>query len=72
MCKLLEKESKLKFYEVCLKDFEHLKEFLISAPIIVAPDRTSPFKVMCNASGITVGAVLGQCKEKTFSSYLLC
>ncbi|GJX93057.1 reverse transcriptase domain-containing protein [Tanacetum coccineum] len=40
--------------------FETLKLKLTQAPILVAPDRDLPFKIMCDASDFTVGAVLGQ------------
>ncbi|PHT24414.1 hypothetical protein CQW23_35844 [Capsicum baccatum] len=33
---------------------------------MVAPDWSLPFEVMCNASGVAVGVVLGQRKEKLF------
>ncbi|KAI3695107.1 hypothetical protein L1987_78095 [Smallanthus sonchifolius] len=50
----------------CLKAFELLKENLINAPIMAAPDWTLPFELLCNASDFAVGAVLGQRKEKNF------
>ena len=37
-----------------------LKEKLISGPIIRAPDWNHPFEVMCDASDVAVGALLGQ------------
>jgi len=37
-----------------------LKEALISAPIIQAPDWGLPFEVMYDTSDYTVGALLGQ------------
>ena len=46
--------------------FSILKEKLVSAPIIMAPDWELPFKLMCDASDYTIGAVLGQCKNKVF------
>ncbi|KAL4281889.1 hypothetical protein GQ457_03G018380 [Hibiscus cannabinus] len=39
---------------------KELKKKLISAPIVVPPDWTSPFELMCDASDYAVGAVLGQ------------
>ncbi|XP_070002449.1 uncharacterized protein [Nicotiana sylvestris] len=60
MCKLLEKDSKFIFDEKCLKDFEELKEKLTAAPIIATTDWSLPFKVMCDASGVAIGEVLGQ------------
>ncbi|XP_062093475.1 uncharacterized protein LOC133799477 [Humulus lupulus] len=43
-----------------------LKEKLISAPIVVAPQRDFPFELMCDASDFVVGAVLGQRVDKVF------
>uniref|UniRef100_A0A1U7X2Z1 Uncharacterized protein LOC104234606 n=1 Tax=Nicotiana sylvestris TaxID=4096 RepID=A0A1U7X2Z1_NICSY len=50
----------------CLKAFETFKEKLSNAPVVVSPDWNQPFKVMCDASDTTVGAVLGQRKDKIF------
>ncbi|XP_060210188.1 uncharacterized protein LOC132637057 [Lycium barbarum] len=66
LCKLLEKESKFVFDDSCLKAFKVLKERLTSAPIIIAPDWSQPFELMCDASGFAMGAVLGQKRDKIF------
>ena len=50
----------------CLQDFTVLKDKLISAPIVVAPDWSFPFELMCDASDYAIGAVLGQKREKIF------
>ncbi|GJS70627.1 reverse transcriptase domain-containing protein [Tanacetum coccineum] len=42
------------------------KKKLTEAPILVVPDWNLPFKLMCNASDFTIGAVLGQRKMKHF------
>ncbi|KAL4383251.1 hypothetical protein GQ457_15G018760 [Hibiscus cannabinus] len=47
----------------CQSAFEELKTRLISAPVVVPPDWTSPFKLMCDASEHAVGAALGQRRE---------
>jgi hypothetical protein len=41
-----------------------LKKALISAPIIQTLDGTLPFEIMSDASDYTVGAMLGQTKDK--------
>ena len=43
----------------CLHAFSVLKDKLISAPIVVAPDWSYPFELMCDASDFAIGAVLG-------------
>jgi hypothetical protein len=47
-----------------LKSFNILKKALISALIIQLPDWSLPFEIMCDASDYTVGAGLGQTKNK--------
>ena len=64
LCKLLEKECKFHFDEACLKAFGELKEKLVSAPIIISPAWSKPFEVMCDASGVALGVVLGQRRVK--------
>ncbi|KAK8632600.1 hypothetical protein V6N13_072990 [Hibiscus sabdariffa] len=54
------------FDTTCLEAFNQLKEKLISAPIVIPPDWTLPFELMCDASDYAVGAVLGQRRGKTF------
>ncbi|XP_075486304.1 uncharacterized protein LOC142525903 [Primulina tabacum] len=44
-------------------EYEYLKEYLVTAPVLVAPDWDLPFKVMF-ASDTTVGVVLGQRQNK--------
>ena len=66
LCKLLENDTPFLFDEACLKAFEELKRRLISEPIIIAPDWSLPFELMCDASDYAVGAVMGQRKNKVF------
>ena len=69
MCKLLEKECKFYFNESCLKAFCELKEKLVSAPNIISPDWSKPFKVMCDASGVALVVVLGQRRDKMLNPF---
>src|SRR4051812_16541602 len=66
LCNLLAKDTAFDFNEECLKAFETHKEKLISAPIVISPDWSLPFELMCDASNYTVGAVLGQRNNKIF------
>ncbi|XP_047249954.1 uncharacterized protein LOC124885745 [Capsicum annuum] len=64
LCKLLENEVKFNFDEACEKAFKSLKEKLLTAPIIVSFNWSLPFEIKCNTSGLALGDVLGQQKEK--------
>ncbi|XP_016487949.2 uncharacterized protein LOC107807985 [Nicotiana tabacum] len=64
LCKLLEKDHPFVFSDDCRVSFEKLKQRLVTAPIIVAPNWEQPFELMCDASDYAVGAVLGQRKDK--------
>ncbi|XP_035837052.1 uncharacterized protein LOC118484986 [Helianthus annuus] len=66
MTRLLEKDVPFVFDEECIKAFDFLKEKLVSAPILVSPDWSLPFELMCDASDYAVGAVLGQRVDKHF------
>ncbi|CAN4099555.1 unnamed protein product [Withania somnifera] len=59
MCKLLEKEAKFFFNDKCLMAFETIKETLITTPIIIGPDWSTPFEIMCDASGFALRVALG-------------
>ena len=58
------RKSVIFFDESYLKAFGEVKEKLVSAPIIISPDWNSTFEVMCDASGVALGVVLGQRKNK--------
>ncbi|RVW30316.1 Retrovirus-related Pol polyprotein from transposon opus [Vitis vinifera] len=63
LCELLVKDAKFVWDEKCQKSFEELKQFLTTAPIVRAPNWKLPFEVMCDASDLAMGAVLGQREE---------
>ena len=58
--KLLEKDAKFSWEKDCQESFEELKFHLTIAPIVLAPNWHMPFEVMCDASDLSIGAVLGQ------------
>ena len=68
LCKLLEKNAIFSFDEACMTSFEEIKNKLIEAPIVVAPNWNEPFEIMCDASDFVVGAVLGKRREKIVRS----
>jgi len=63
---LLNKEVSFHFDKLCFEAFDTLKQKLIYAPIIIAPNWTLDFQIMCDASDYVVGAVMGQRKNKIF------
>ncbi|KAK8601097.1 hypothetical protein V6N12_050939 [Hibiscus sabdariffa] len=60
LCNLLQQNQPFVFYGECQSAFEELKMKLISAPVVVPPDWTSPFELMCDANDHAVGTALGQ------------
>ncbi|CAN6560269.1 unnamed protein product [Malus baccata var. baccata] len=64
LCRLLQKEVAFEFTKECTESFKQLKELLTRAPIIVPPEWSLPFELMCDASDYALGAVLGQRKDK--------
>ncbi|CAL2264579.1 unnamed protein product [Prunus armeniaca] len=64
LCNLYAKDASFEFDDNCLLAFNTLKQLLTTAPIIIAPDWSLPFELMCDANDCAVGAVLGQRKDK--------
>ena len=58
--KLLEKDDKFIWDQDCQRSFKELKAYLTIAPIVRAPNWELPFEVICDASDLAIGAVLGQ------------
>nr|GEY59392.1 reverse transcriptase domain-containing protein [Tanacetum cinerariifolium] len=50
----------------CTQAFDKLKHELTQASIVIKPDWSLPFEVMCDASDYAVGAVLGKRIDKHF------
>ncbi|KAL4368350.1 hypothetical protein GQ457_05G026190 [Hibiscus cannabinus] len=69
LCNLLKQNQPFLFDKECQSAFEELKMKLISAPMVVPLDWTSPIEVMCDASDHAVGATLGQRRGKIFHWY---
>ncbi|GJU86397.1 putative nucleotidyltransferase, ribonuclease H [Tanacetum coccineum] len=66
MTQLLVKDAPFNFSEECIQAFDTLKCELTQAPIMIKPDWSLPFEIMCDASDYAVGAVLGQRIDKNF------
>ena len=66
LCNLLEKDAAFVFDENYLKEFHVIKEKLVSASIVIVPDWSEPFEIMCDASDYADSAMLGQRGEKIF------
>ena len=66
MSNLLVQAIPFEFDEQCVRAFSVLKNKLVSAPIVVAPDWDLPFELMCDVSDDAIGAVLGQKSERIF------
>ncbi|XP_076926552.1 uncharacterized protein LOC143589764 [Bidens hawaiensis] len=58
------KDVPFDFNEECLNAFNVLKNKLVEAPVLLSPDWSLPFEIMCDASDYAVGAVLGQRVDK--------
>ena len=58
--KLLEKDAKFVWEKDCQESFEEMKSHLTTASIVRAPNWQLPFEVMCDASDLAIGAVLGK------------
>ncbi|XP_076929392.1 uncharacterized protein LOC143593754 [Bidens hawaiensis] len=53
-----QKDFAFDFDADCLKAFEFLKGQLVNAPILIAPNWSLPFELMCDASDFAVGELL--------------
>ncbi|XP_052295850.1 uncharacterized protein LOC127901862 [Citrus sinensis] len=68
LCSLLEHDKPFHFDKDCLQAFGELKKSLITTPVVISPNWTLPFELMCDARDHSVGAILGQRKDKVFHS----
>ncbi|XP_028230832.1 uncharacterized protein LOC114411313 [Glycine soja] len=63
---LLNKDVIFNFDDDCSAAFQTLKTKLTTAPVMIAPDWSKEFELMCDASDYAMGAVLGQRENKVF------
>ncbi|TYK02154.1 Retrovirus-related Pol polyprotein from transposon 17.6 [Cucumis melo var. makuwa] len=64
LSKLLCTNQPYNFDEKCNQTYQTLKDALTSAPILITPDWSQQFELMCDVSDVTVGAMLDQNKNK--------
>ncbi|KAM2050843.1 hypothetical protein ACFX16_032531 [Malus domestica] len=64
LCRLFQKEVAFKFNKECETTFKTINDMLTSAPIIMPPDWSLPFELMCDASDYAIGVALGQMRNK--------
>ena len=60
MMRLIRKEVKFEWNDLCEKAFQELKMRLTSSPILIVPDRGQGYIVYCDASKYGLGCVLMQ------------
>ncbi|GJW15120.1 reverse transcriptase domain-containing protein [Tanacetum coccineum] len=66
LTKLLEKDTLFEFNKKCHNVFKLLKEKLTCALVIIRPNWSLPFELMCDASDFAIGAILGQKEGRNF------
>ncbi|GJY65147.1 reverse transcriptase domain-containing protein [Tanacetum coccineum] len=66
MTHLLVKDAPFNFSEECIYAFDKLKHEVTHTPIMIKPNWSFPFEIMCDASDYAVGAMLGQRIDKHF------
>ncbi|GJV45477.1 reverse transcriptase domain-containing protein [Tanacetum coccineum] len=66
MTQILVKDASFNFFEECIQAFDKLKCKLMQAPIMIKPDWSLPFEIMCDISDYAIRAVLGQRIYKHF------
>ncbi|GJW79318.1 reverse transcriptase domain-containing protein [Tanacetum coccineum] len=71
MTQLLVKYDSFNFSEECIQEFDKLKRKLTHAPIMIKPDWSLPFEVMCDTSDYAIRAVLGQIINIISSPYTM-
>ena len=58
--KLLKKDSKFEWSDICEKNFNEIIQALVNLPILIYPDFNKPFILETDASTVGLGAVLTQ------------
>ena len=69
LSKLLQKDIDFQFDHACELAFDELRNRLITPPILTSPNWELPFKISCDASNLSVVAILGQ-RENSVSKVI--
>ncbi|XP_070057219.1 uncharacterized protein [Nicotiana tomentosiformis] len=64
----MQEDAKFHFSDDCMRAFEQLKLKLTTIPTITSPNYRFTFELMCDASDVAVGVVLGQHVKSIFHS----
>ena len=68
LCMLLEKDVPFVFDEKYMLAFQTLNLALIFTLIIITPNWSAPFELICDVSDYTIGAILRHRKHQVFHS----
>ena len=71
LCNLLNKDAVFQLDEEFLTSFQALKNSLVSASIMVAPDWSKEIDLMCDTNDYAVGVILRQQREKVFHAIIM-
>ena len=71
LCRLLEKDAKFDFYELCMVEFDEIKSILVTAPIMVIFDWNNEFEIMCDACDFVMGLYWGKELKRYSRPYTL-
>ena len=64
LCSLLAKDALFEWTWACEIAFSKLKTMLTSPPIMLSPNWSLPFELMCDVRDYIIGAILEQMREK--------
>lgn len=57
---ILNKEIKFEWKEECQEDFDQIKKYILSPPILIPPNPSKPFHLYISTIDIAIGTMLAQ------------
>ena len=72
LCKLVEKDVQFEFDEACSSSFENIKAKLVTTSIMVTPDWSKEFKIMCDDGDYAREIFFMTEKRENLQSHILC